>query len=85
MNQWSKRRNNDEEATIQRRFIITSQKTRNSSENNEKKRDEKIQKKSVNQIFQKIENMSTMQQNLIMSIYKLESEDVALYAVSSEA
>jgi len=45
----------------------------------------KIQKKSVDQIFQKIENMSTMQQDLIMLIHKLESEDVALHAVSSEA
>jgi len=44
-----------------------------------------IQKKSVDQIFQRIENMLTTQQDLIMSIRKLESEDVALHAVSSEA
>jgi len=45
----------------------------------------KIQKKSVDQIFQRIKNMLMMQQDLIMSIRKLESEDIALHAVSSEA
>jgi hypothetical protein len=44
-----------------------------------------IQKKSVDQIFQRIKNMLMMQQDLIMSICKLESEDIALHAVSSEA
>ena len=44
-----------------------------------------IQKKSVDQIFQRIKNMLMMQQDLIMLIRKLESEDIALHAVSSEA
>jgi len=44
-----------------------------------------IQKKSVNQIFQKIENMLMMQQDLIMLICKLKSKDIALHAISSEA
>jgi len=44
-----------------------------------------IQKKSVDQIFQRIKNMLMMQQDLIMLIRKLESKDIALHAVSSEA
>jgi len=44
-----------------------------------------IQKKSVDQIFQKIKNILMMQRDLIMLICKLESEDVALHVVSSEA
>jgi len=50
-----------------------------------RKKMKKIQKKSVDQIFQRIENMSMTQRDLIMSICKLESEDVTLHAVSSEA
>ncbi len=45
----------------------------------------KIQKRSIDQIFQKIASMSTTQQDLIMSLRKLESEDIALHAMSSEA
>lgn len=41
-------------------------------------------KKSINQIFQKIKSVLMMQQNLIMLLYKLESENVALHAINSE-
>jgi len=50
----------------------------------ERKKIKKIQKKSIEQILQKIINMSTAQKNLIMSLCKLESKDIILHAVSSE-
>jgi hypothetical protein len=50
----------------------------------ERKEIEKIQKKSIEQILQEITNMSTAQRNLIVSLCKLESEDIILHAVSSE-
>ena len=50
----------------------------------ERKKIKKIQKKSIEQILQEITNVSTAQRNLIMSLRKLESEDIILYAVSSE-
>ncbi len=50
----------------------------------ERKEIEKIQKKFIEQILQEITNVSTAQRNLIMSLRKLESEDIILYAVSSE-
>jgi len=50
-----------------------------------KKKDmKKIQKKLINQIFQRIENKLTMQQDLIMLLCKLKSEDVALHVISLE-
>jgi len=51
----------------------------------ERKKIKKIQKKSIEQILQEITNMSTTQRNLIMSLCKLESEDIILHAVNSEA
>ncbi len=45
----------------------------------------KMQKKIVKQILQKIANMLTSQQNLIISLRKLNSKDISLYAVSSDA
>ena len=51
----------------------------------ERKKIEKIQKKSIEQILQEITNVSTAQRNLIVSLRKLESEDIILHAVSSEA
>jgi len=51
----------------------------------ERKKIEKIQKKSIEQILQEITNMSTAQRDLIVSLRKLESEDITLHAVSSEA
>ena len=45
----------------------------------------KIQKRSIDQIFQEIANVLTMQRNLIMSLCKLESEDIALHVMSSKA
>jgi len=45
----------------------------------------KMQKKIIKQNLQKIADMSTSQQNLIMSLCKLSSEDIFLYAVSSNA
>ena len=51
----------------------------------ERKKIEKIQKKSIKQILQEITNVSTAQRNLIVSLRKLESEDITLHAVSSEA
>ncbi len=51
----------------------------------ERKKIKKIQKKSIEQILQEITNMLTAQRNLIVSLHKLESEDITLHAVSSEA
>ena len=45
----------------------------------------KMQKKIVEQILQKIADVSTSQRNLIVSLCKLSSEDIFLYAVSSDA
>jgi len=39
----------------------------------------------IDQIFQEIANASMMQRNLIVSLCKLESEDIALHMMSSEA
>ncbi len=50
----------------------------------ERKEIEKIQKKSIEQILQEITNVLTAQRDLIMSLRKLESEDITLHAVSSE-
>jgi len=50
----------------------------------ERKKIKKIQKKSIEQILQEIVNMLTAQRNLIMSLRKLESEDITLHAVSSK-
>jgi len=46
---------------------------------------EKMQKKIIKQILQKIADVSTSQRNLIMFLCKLSSEDIFLYAVSSDA
>ena len=46
---------------------------------------EEIQKKSIEQILQKIADMSTDQRNLIMSLRKLSNDDIFLHAVSSDA
>ena len=45
----------------------------------------KMQKKIVEQIFQKIASVSMNQQDLIMSLCKLSSKDIFLHAVSSNA
>ncbi len=45
----------------------------------------KIQKRSINQIFQEIASMSTTQQDLIMSLRKLKSKDIALHMMSLKA
>ncbi len=50
----------------------------------ERKKIKKIQKKSIQQILQEITNVLTVQRNLIVSLRKLESEDITLHAVSSE-
>jgi len=44
-----------------------------------------IQKRLIDQIFQEIANVLTTQRNLIMSLRKLESEDIALHAMSLKA
>jgi len=44
-----------------------------------------IQKKSIEQILQKIADVLTDQRNLIMSLRKLSSDDISLHAVSSDA
>jgi len=46
---------------------------------------EKIQKKSIEQILQRIADVSTGQRNLIVSLRKLSSDDISLHAVSSDA
>ncbi len=51
----------------------------------ERKKIKKIQKKFIKQILQEITNVLTAQRNLIMSLCKLESEDIILHAVSSKA
>ncbi len=55
------------------------------NENNEEKKIKEIQKKLIDQIFQEIANMSTMQQNLIVSLCKLESKDITLHVMSLKA
>jgi len=45
----------------------------------------KIQKRLINQIFQEIANMMMMQQDLIVLLCKLESEDIALHVMSLKA
>ncbi len=50
-----------------------------------KKEMKKIQKRSINQIFQEIANASMMQRDLIMLLCKLESKDIALHMMSSKA
>jgi len=49
-----------------------------------RKEKKKIQKRSIDQIFQEIANASTTQRNLIMSLRKLESENIALHVMSSK-
>jgi len=44
-----------------------------------------IQKKSIEQILQRIADVSTDQRNLIVSLRKLSSDDIFLHAVSSDA
>ncbi len=44
-----------------------------------------VQKRSIDQVFQEIASMSAAQRDLIVSLRKLESEDIALHAVSPEA
>ena len=46
---------------------------------------EEIQKKSIEQILQRIADVSTDQRDLIMSLCKLSSDDISLHAVSSDA
>jgi len=46
---------------------------------------EEIQKKSIEQILQRIADVSTDQRNLIMLLCKLSSDDISLHAVSSNA
>jgi len=50
----------------------------------ERKEIKKIQKKFIEQILQEITNVLTAQRDLIMSLRKLESEDIILHAVSLE-
>ena len=45
----------------------------------------KIQKRSIDQIFHEIANVLMTQPNLIVSLRKLESEDIALHVMSSKA
>jgi len=44
-----------------------------------------IQKKLIEQILQRITNMLTDQKDLIMSLCKLNNDDISLHAVSSDA
>ncbi len=44
-----------------------------------------IQKKSIEQILQRIADVSTGQRDLIVSLHKLSSDDISLHAVSSDA
>jgi len=50
-----------------------------------RKKMKEIQKRLINQIFQEIANMLMMQRNLIVSLHKLESENIALHVMSSKA
>jgi len=51
----------------------------------DRKEIEKMQKKIIKQILQKIADVLTSQQNLIMFLCKLSSKDIFLHAVSSDA
>ncbi len=51
----------------------------------DRKEIEKMQKKIIEQILQRIANVSTSQWDLIMSLCKLSSKDIFLHAVSSDA
>ncbi len=51
----------------------------------ERRKIKKIQKKSIEQILQRITNVLTDQRDLIMLLCKLESKDITLQSVSSEA
>jgi len=44
-----------------------------------------IQKRLIDQIFQEIASMLTMQRDLIVSLCKLESKDIALHMMSLKA
>jgi len=44
-----------------------------------------IQKRSIDQIFQEIASVSMMQRDLIVSLRKLESKDIALHVMSLKA
>jgi len=46
---------------------------------------EEIQKKLIKQILQRIADVLTDQKDLIMSLCKLNSDDISLHAVSSDA
>ncbi len=46
---------------------------------------EKMQKKIIKQILQRIADVSMNQWNLIMFLCKLSNKDIFLYAVSSDA
>jgi len=50
-----------------------------------KRKIKKIQKKLIEQILQRIADVLTDQRNLIMSLCKLNSDDISLHAVSSDA
>jgi len=47
-----------------------------------KKEMKEIQKRLIDQIFQEIANMLMTQRDLIVSLRKLESEDIALHVMS---
>ncbi len=84
MSEHDKSRSNNEKVTSQRRIVIASQEMRNHDEDSRKKENKEDTKKSIEQILQEITNVSTAQRNLIMSLCKLESEDIILHAMSSE-
>jgi len=90
MSKHDKRRIINEKATSQK-----EQRLREKSSSLRKKREvmikiadreeiKKMQKKIVEQILQRIADMSMSQQNLIMSLCKLSSKDIFLHAVSSD-
>jgi len=61
------------------------QETQDFNKNSEEKKMKEIQKRLIDQIFQEIANMLMTQQDLIMLLYKLESEDITLHVMSSKA
>ncbi len=84
-------------ANVTRKEIATrKQRFRDDSSSLRKKREvmikimnrreiEKIQKKSIKQILQRIADVSTDQKDLIVSLHKLSSDNISLHAVSSDA
>ncbi len=75
----------EEIATRKQRFRDDSSSLRKKWEVMNRREIKEVQKKSVEQILQRIADVSTGQRDLIVSLCKLSSDDISLHAVSSDA